>query len=166
MCGGSHNNRNIFHKGAELPMHEDHLNCWILWATAPACRNSPVRNRTCFQCPSLGERERHTHTRRWRSWVSSRVRHLRPLESSRQRLPTSAFGSSGSVPLGCMFCAMTMRARRSEVASMLALRLQGAAERRAKHLSAMTRETDISLSLFIRDCTGAAKCDVQHYSKA
>lgn len=65
--------------------------------------------------------------------MSSRVTHV-PLESVRQRLPTSGLGSSRSVLLGCMFCAMTMRARRSEVVSVLAFRLQGAAERRAKHL--------------------------------
>lgn len=72
--------------------------------------------------------------------MSSRVTHV-PLESVRQRLPTSGLGSSRSVLLGCMFCAMTMRARRSEVVSVLAFRLQGAAERRAKHLLETKSET-------------------------
>lgn len=72
--------------------------------------------------------------------MSSRVTHV-PLESVPQQLPTSGLGSSRSVLLGCMFCAMTMRARRSELVSVLAFRLQGAAERKAKHLSEMKSKT-------------------------
>lgn len=50
--------------------------------------------------------------------------------------PTSGLGSSRSVLLGCMFCAMTMRASRSDVVSVLAFRLRvGGREESKTHFS-------------------------------
>lgn len=52
--------------------------------------------------------------------------------SSREPLSTSGLGSSSSILLGYMFWAMMMRAKRSDVESVLALRLQKHQESRGK----------------------------------
>lgn len=80
--------------------------------------------------------------------------------------PTSGLGSSRSVLLGCMFCAMTIRASRSEVVSVLAFRLQGAAERRERKTPFSIEKSPwfdnlVSLSLFIGDWTRVATFDKQ-----
>lgn len=109
-----------FRNGEELT-DTTHLSCSSLWGTAPGCKNSQDQNQrysqhpcraACRQTDSKGSETRPRALPGGAVWATDGA------------LSTSGLGSSSSPLLGYIFCAMMMRARRSEVVSVLALRLE------------------------------------------
>lgn len=149
-------------RGRRAP-RANHLNRWILWATAPACRNFPVRNQTCFQCPSEGD----TQTEKLDEQPGdTRASGVSATAAPHLRTRFIQVRAAGVHVLRHDDESQEVRGgERAGVPAAGGSREESKTPFRNEERNCLKApfEISLSLSLFIRDCTGATMHDEQLY---